>query len=240
MEYGLALLAGGLHKYTDDLMDTNKPVTSFHLEQVKVLMVTIITIALSKSPSLTFFSFLNVCVYFFLEKIDTDFWKACMPIPFLVFLAMVSTYKIPSLESLLYSVLFLFLVGGLMVAENYSFPEEMSEKKLSARTSLCIFLGTILFFLRGTDVFYIIGPISFFGIGYLATSVAYHSKTVIDFFTLKSTIAKDVPATFSEPETLNTPDLSKEPVALDVPAQDDAHSLSSDSNSVLLKSVVVQ
>lgn len=180
MEYGLALLAGSLHKYADDILDTKEPVTGFHLEFVKVLMVTLITLAGSRSPSLTFFFFLNICIYFFLNKIDTDFWKACMPIPFLVFITMVSTYRIPSLQSLLCSLLFLILVGGLMVAENYSFPEEISKKKLIARIGICIVLGYILFLLKDTEVISIIGAISFFGIGYMATSVLYNCKTLLD------------------------------------------------------------
>ena len=54
MEYGLALLAGITHKYTDDLLDTKQTVANFHLELAKVVMVSIITLALFKNASLLF------------------------------------------------------------------------------------------------------------------------------------------------------------------------------------------
>jgi hypothetical protein len=176
MDYGISLISGAVHKYYDDIQDNEEPVSPLFLESVKVLMITIMTINFIRSPGLSAFFLIIICIYWSLGRVDSDFWKACMSIPVLTCLVNYEKFAI-SFDPFdaFQRAAFVLVLGIGMYFEDGLIPEETSLRKTLIRIALiAIFLGG-MWMCKDLSSFPFIGATSFFIIGYLISNILYHS-----------------------------------------------------------------
>lgn len=231
MNYGIAFVAGAIHKLYDDIQDNEVPLKPLHLELLKVLMVTTMTIMFMRSPGVSLFFLIVIGIYYSLGTIDSDVWKACVPIPFLTCLVNYSQYGISNVLDILYRLVVVIIVGLMMYFEHGLVPEETSVRKSIIRLGFIGLAGFFLYLYRNLGAITFVGPLLWFLIGYLFTNIVYHWKTLI-------TPPKERKASLSSvlsTETMNTEVLTKQDEALDVPEQDDARSHVSDLDNAPLK-----
>jgi len=233
MEYGIAFVAGAIHKYYDDVQDTNQDVSPFFLELLKILMVSTMTILFMRNAGVSMFFLVLIAIYGSLGRIDSDVWKACVPIPFLTTALHWNEYSFSDTMDMLQKAAFVLLLGTIMYFEDGLVPEETSVRKSLIRIG---FIGLALFFVwlyRNLPAISFVGPMLFFLIGYLVSNLVYHSSTLLTLQTQR----KASPATVLSTETTNTETQSKVSAVLDSPLRDVEHIDVSDSDSVLSKSL---
>jgi hypothetical protein len=181
MDYGISFIAGAIHKYYDDIQDNKEETTPLYLETIKVLMITTMTINFIRSPSLSAFFHIVIGIYFSLGRIDSDFWKACVPIPFLTCLVSYDQYAFLGIYDFLQRIFFVLLVGTIMYFEDGLVPEETSVRKSLIRVGFIFAFLFTMWMYRNLESFSFVGSASFFLIGYLVSNIIYHSKTILDF-----------------------------------------------------------
>lgn len=233
MEYGIAFAAGAIHKYYDDVQDTKQEVSSLFLEVLKILMVSTMTILFMRNAGISMFFLLLIGIYGSLGRIDSDVWKACVPIPFLTTALHWNEYSFTGIMDMLQKAVFVILLGTIMYFEDGLVPEETSVRKSLVRIG---FIALALFFTwmyRNLPAITFVGPMLFFLIGYLVSNLVYHSSTLLPF--ILQTQGKASPPTVLSTETTNTETLSKASSVSDSPLQDVEHIDVSDSGSVLSK-----
>jgi hypothetical protein len=233
MEYGIAFVAGAIHKYYDDVQDTKQEVSPFFLELLKILMVSTMTILFMRNAGVSLFFLLLIAIYGSLGRIDSDVWKACVPIPFLTTALHWNEYSFSGTMDMLQKAAFVLLLGTIMYFEDGLVPEETSVRKSLIRIG---FIGLALFFVwlyRNLPAISFVGPMLFFLIGYLVSNLVYHSSTLL---TLQRQ-TKASQSTVLSTETMNTETQSKASEVLDSPLQDVEHIDVCDSDSVLSKSL---
>lgn len=198
MDYGISLISGAIHKYYDDIQDNEEPVSPLFLESVKVLMITIMTINFIRSPGLSAFFLIIICIYWSLGRVDSDFWKACMSIPVLTCLVNYEQFTFLGPFDLFQRLIYVLIVGTIMYFEDGLIPEETSLRKTLVRIGFILaFLGAMWIY-KDLSSFPFVGAASCFLIGYLISNITYH------FIYRKSS-----PATPSTSEKADTENLSK-------------------------------
>lgn len=184
MDHAISLLAGAIHKYYDDIHDNEEDLSPLFLESIKVLMVTVMTINFMRIPSFSLFFILSICIYGILGRIDSDFWKACIPIPILTLLVNYSQFTYLGIFNIIQHVLIIVLLGIFMYLEDILVPEETSIRKTASRISFIVIFIFLIFLLRNVSSFPFIAAVLFFSIGYLMTNILYHSDTLLDIWRL--------------------------------------------------------
>jgi hypothetical protein len=231
MEYGVAFLAGIFHKLYDDIHDNNVELSSLSFETIKLMMVATMTMFLMQNPIVSVFVFLAIGIYGWLGKIDTDVWKACIPISFVIFLVQWKDFLTVASLTTLSQLFFFMIIAFGMYVEDKLFPEETSISKSLFRIGIVFGSAGVLWFSRNLSLMTSSFPIVFFIIGYLLTSILFHYKTLLSVFVQTPSSQ----STSLAKETMNTEILPKQTEVSDSPSQDDAHSRASDSYSVPLK-----
>lgn len=222
MDYGVSFVSGAIHKYYDDIQDNEEPVSPLFLESVKVLMITIMTINFIRSPGLSAFFLIIICIYWCLGRVDSDFWKACMSIPVLTCLVNYEQFAHPfDPFDAFQRAAYVLVVGTIMYFEDGLIPEETSLRKTLVRIGFIMaFLG-VMWIYKDLSSFPFVGAASCFLIGYLISNLTYH-------FIHRSSS----PATSSISEKADTENLSKTSLATsDQPPQIVEHSHESVSNT---------
>lgn len=179
MDYGISLLAGAIHKYYDDIQDNEADLSPLFLESIKVLMVTIMTINFMRIPSFSLFFILSICIYGILGRIDSDFWKACIPIPILTLIVNYSQFTYLGIFNIIQHVITIVLLGIFMYFEDILVPEETSIRKTASRIGIIILFIFLLFLLRNISSFPFIAAVLFFSMGYLMTNILYHHDKLL-------------------------------------------------------------
>ncbi len=231
MDYGVAFVAGAIHKLYDDIQDNEVPLKPLHLELLKVLMITTMTMMFMRSPGVSLFFLIVIGIYYSLGRIDSEFWQACVPIPFLTCLVNYNQYGISNIIDILYRLVVVIIVGLMMYFEDGLVPEETSKRKSLIRIGFIGLAGFFLYLYRNLDAIHFVGPLLCFLIGYLLTNIVYHWQTLL-------TPPKERRASLSSvlsTETMNTEVQSKQDEVLDFQLQDDAHSHVSDLDNAPLK-----
>ena len=222
MDYGISLISGAVHKYYDDIQDNDEPVSPLFLETVKVLMITMMTINFIRSPGLSAFFLVIICIYWSLGRVDSDFWKACMSIPVLTCLINYEQFVQPfDLFDAFQRAAYVLAVGTIMYFEDGLIPEETSLRKTLVRIGFILaFLGA-MWISKDLSSFPFIGATSCFLIGYLISNIVYHS-----------THRTSSPTTSSTSEKAGTENISKSyHEGQPVNPQDAAHTHESESST---------
>jgi hypothetical protein len=184
MDYGISFLAGAIHKYYDDIQDNEADLSPLFLESIKVLMVTIMTINFMRIPSFSLFFILSICIYGILGRIDSDFWKACIPIPILTLIVNYSQFTYLGIFNIIQHVITIVLLGIFMYFEDILVPEETSIRKTASRIVVIVVFIFLLFLLRNISSFPFIAAVIFFSMGYLMTNILYHYDKLLDIWRL--------------------------------------------------------
>jgi hypothetical protein len=213
MDYGIPLAAGVIHKYYDDIQDTKAEVSPLFMESVKVLMVTTMTISFMRSPSFSAFFLIIICIYWSLDRIDSDFWKACVPIPILTCLVNYDQYSYLGPYDMLQRIIYIFLCGTIMYFEDGMVPEETSVRKTIIRIGIIVLLLIMMFIYKDLSSMSFIFSASLFLIGYLIANIIYHYETMIGTKAPPATpLPKETSYTPNE-KTVNQPDDEHIPVS---------------------------
>lgn len=197
MDYGISLLAGAIHKYYDDIQDTKAEVSPLFMESVKVLMVTMMTISYMRNPSFSAFFLIIICIYWSLDRIDSDFWKACVPIPIITCLVNYDQYSYLGVYDVFQRMIYIFLCGTIMYFEDGMVPEETSVRKTIIRIGIIVLLLIFMLIYKDLSSMSFIFSTSLFLIGYLIANIVYHYETIL--------YTKAPPTTPLPKETVNTP-----------------------------------
>ena len=230
MDYGLAFAAGAIHKYYDDIQDNNIECNPLFLETLKVLMVSTMTMLFMRSPGVSLFFLIIIAIYWSLGRVDSDVWKACVPIPFLTCLFQIHEYGLTNILDILQRLVFVILVGLIMYFEDGLVPEETSVRKSVIRIGFILLAFVFLWVYRNLPSISFVGSMLMFLIGYLVSNILYHYDTLLTpLLQRKASQASVLPK-----ETTHTETPSKLPSVSDSLPRDDAHSHVSDSDSVLL------
>jgi hypothetical protein len=236
MNYGVAFVAGAIHKYYDDIQDNKVECSPLFLETLKVLMVTTMTMLFMRSPGVSLFFIVIIAIYWSLGSIDSDVWKACVPIPFLTCIVQYNQYGLIDILDILQRIVFVIIVGLVMYFEDGIVPEETSLQKSFIRIGFLGIAAFLYWFYRNLPGIVFVGPMLSFLVGYLVSNLFFHYKTFLSLLIQRPSSQPTVLAK----ETTNTEIPSKQLEVLDSPAQDDEHTRVSDSDNVPLKSSEAQ
>ena len=166
MEYLITFFSGVTHKLYDDIHDNNVEISPLNEEILKVLMTTLMTCMFLQNPVMSAFFLIIICIYWFVGKIDLDFWKACISIPVIT---TIITFNRISLT--IFDIVFIFVVGGIMYCEDGVFPEETSLYKSIFRFGLSCVLSYICWIINDNSFAVCV---SLFLIGYLLSNIIFH------------------------------------------------------------------
>lgn len=213
MDYGIPLVAGAIHKYYDDIQDTKAEVSPLFMESVKVLMVTTMTISYMRNPSFSAFFLIIICIYWSLGRIDSDFWKACVPIPIITCLVNYDQYSYLGPYDVIQRIIYIFLCGTIMYFEDGLVPEETSVRKTIIRIVIIGLLSIMMFIYKDLSSMSFIFSTSLFLIGYLIANILYHYETIIGKKAPATTpLAKETSYTPNEKD-VNQPEDERIPVS---------------------------
>jgi len=174
MDATVALLSGAIHKLYDDLADNGVKLSSQNLEIIKVLMVCLMTIAFIKNIGFSFFFLILILLYWFVGKIDTEFWIACIPIPIITTIVNIHQFEYIGIIDIIQRLVFIVWVVVISLAEDKIFPEETSILKTLFRIGLIIMSVLIMYFTQSFTSYPFIKTTALFYIGYLVANLCYH------------------------------------------------------------------
>ena len=175
MDFGISFAAGAIHKYYDDLQDNKEPVSPLFIETIKVLMVIIMTINFMRSPGFSAFFLVIIAIYWSLGGVDSDFWKACMPMPFLTCLVNYDQFVFLGSFDIIQRLVYVFVVSVGMYMENEFIPEETSLRKTISRVLFIVGLSGVMWIYKEQTSFPFIASATLFMIGYLVSNLIYHA-----------------------------------------------------------------
>jgi hypothetical protein len=169
----LPLLSGAIFKVYDDIQDSKIDISDETMEIIKVALVCILTTYFMSDIGISSLFILISIACFFVNQVDSTFWRACMMIPFITTLANVHLFQFIGLFDILHRIMFFIITPFLLVGEDNLFPEDVSLTKIIFRIGIVLFCSTIilLFHLLSVSVSPFIQSVMFFVIGYCATSV---------------------------------------------------------------------
>jgi hypothetical protein len=174
MESVVALLSGAVHKLYDDLADNNANISSQNLEIIKVLMVCLMTAAFMMNVGFSFFFLVLILVYWFVGKIDNEFWKACVPIPIITTLINIHKFEFIGVIDIIQRVVFIIWIAVMSIGEDKVFPEETSTPKTLFRLGMILVSVIILYFTQSFTSYPFIKTTGMFYVGYLSANLCYH------------------------------------------------------------------
>jgi hypothetical protein len=177
MDIAVNIASGALYKLYDDVIDTNTPISSFHLEIIKVLLVMTTTIVMVKNQDLSFFFSIMTVMCYFVNQVDTDFYKAFAITPFLISLLNIPYLLTLSVQDIFIRLSITFLAILIIYLEAKMIPEEMSPRKYISRISL-LAGEAILAYLAYIYGFEYLVPGFLFFVGYFLSNVLFHFPTV--------------------------------------------------------------
>jgi hypothetical protein len=175
MEGIIAFSAGAVHKLYDDIHDNEIELSSFHMELVKVLMVTLMTILFLKSQSISVLFLIIIIICLYLGNIDSDFWKACMTMPVITTVVNLNSQFTISFTDILQKIILFLLFSGVFIGEHKIFTEETSVRKTIFRSSLAVIVSILIYLTTGFVSHPFIKMFGLFVIGYIIANLTFHN-----------------------------------------------------------------
>lgn len=175
MEGIIAFSAGAVHKLYDDIHDNQIELSSFHMELVKVLMVTLMTILFLKSQSISVLFLIIIVICIYQGNIDSDFWKACMTMPVITTVVNLDSPINTSLTDIAQKIILFLVFSGVFIGEHKIFTEETSVRKTIFRSSLAVILAILIYLTRGFVSYPFIKMFGLFVIGYIVANLSFHN-----------------------------------------------------------------
>lgn len=164
--------AGAFMKIVDEIEDVNL----LDLKEYKQYFYTLCTLFISLWLYNDIYSsiFCIVClipICYYVNEIDTIYWKTLIPIPFMTFLLQMNNLEWLGLTDLIQRIAFVVLwTIGIFIESKVS-PEEKSTRKSIIRISLIILLLAIIYFTREFSSEVFIKTMCLTAIGYFSSSV---------------------------------------------------------------------
>lgn len=175
MDYGISFVSGAIHKYYDDLQDNKEPVSPLFIETVKVLMVTMMTINFMRSPGFSAFFLILIAICWSLGGVDSDFWKACIPMPFLTCIVNYDQFVFLGAFDIIQRLIYVLVIAIGMYIENEFIHEETSLRKTILRILFIGYFLAAIWIYKDQTSFPFIASTSIFLIGYLVSNLIYHA-----------------------------------------------------------------
>jgi hypothetical protein len=175
----LALSSGFFTKVYDDFNDNKMPTVLMPI--IQALIIVSATLFMFQDIRIAIAMGLLTFVSIIQKVIDTDFWRVCAIVPFLVILLLAPTFK----QTYLFEATLWFIAIAIgAFAEDGLFPEEKSIPKSIARlvfiTSLTIFLSIPKSILGAAYLSTYVRLIMWFCVGYFGTSVLIQNIYRVD------------------------------------------------------------
>jgi hypothetical protein len=175
MENVISVLNGIFIKTVDEMDDTpNLSFLTKYKQHIYALCTMLFSLWLYNDEYISLLIIIFIApLCFFIDQIDTDFWRALFPVAIIIFLFKINSLKYNGLWDIIEKCM-LFIAGCIYIyLESIMFPEENSTKKNVFRISqiimfllLALFVAPLLQSKKSVQsVFYTI-------IGYFSTSVA--------------------------------------------------------------------
>ena len=164
----LAIAGGFLFKTLDEIEDIDFIKSSNLKEYIRTLSIAVFSILFLDNTFLAwFFAVCVVPISYYLNQVDTPFWKSLAPLPYLAILLHIGQ-NIGGTESLVSTFILFILCALLCIIEAGLFPEEISLMKVIARVIIIIFLISFICF---CNPFPSTINIACFSIGYFLASI---------------------------------------------------------------------
>lgn len=179
MERALGFFAGMFFKLADEILDVKYPALLEYSEYIKTYCVFFFSFVFYSYPELaiSFLFFIALCYY--MNQIDTPFWKSMIPIPLFTLLLTYQNLQFKGILDLLEKLSISIFLLLFFYIEDKSFPEETSERKKIFRILailVCTASFLILPYFQNPEILYVVNNIL---ISYCATSVAIQSSLVL-------------------------------------------------------------
>jgi hypothetical protein len=178
MEVALAFFAGMFFKLADEILDVKYPALLEYSEYIKTYCVFFFSFVFYIYPELAICFLFVIVICYYMNQIDTPFWKSMIPIPLFTLLMTYQNLHFKGTLDLLEKMSILIFLLLFLFIEDKSFPEETSERKKIFRVLVILgFTGLFLIipYFQNPDVLYVANSII---ISYYATSVAIQSSLV--------------------------------------------------------------
>ena len=172
MDEFVAFSSCALLKVYDDIQDNSITISNLQMESLKVAAVTFITILFLKSQTITIFCILTIFICMYQGAIDSDFWKACIPIPFLTLLVNFSVVHF-SVTDIAQKALAFLVLSGFSIGEHKIFKEEKSVRKTIFRSIIVVIIPILIYLTRDLMSFPFIKLIGIGGIGYFGSNLLF-------------------------------------------------------------------
>jgi hypothetical protein len=145
MEYLISIAAGLLFKVDDEMEDIGFIESPLMKDCIQILSIAMFSLVFLMNTTISLF----LCIFlipicYYLNQVDTPFWKSLVPLPYLAFLLQMYTIQSFSLTAIISNIILFILFSGLCVMEAVVFPEELSLVKIGSRACLSIFFIIII------------------------------------------------------------------------------------------------
>jgi hypothetical protein len=178
MEVGLAFFAGMFFKLADEILDVKYPALLEYSEYIKTYCVFFFSFVFYKYPELAICFLFIIAVCYYVNQIDTTFWKSMIPLPLFTLLMTYQNLHFKGTLDLFEKMSVLTLILLFTYIEDKSFPEETSDRKKISRIFLillCTATFLILPYFQNPEILYVVNSLI---ISYYATSVVIQSSLV--------------------------------------------------------------
>jgi hypothetical protein len=176
MENTIGFIAGSLFKLVDEISDNPFPEFNTYKDYIQTLCTVFVTLWLFNDIYTSIALIIIIIpVCFYVNQIDTVYWKTLLAIPFITLLLQYNTLEYKGLHDTLGKLaVYFFLFIGILI-EDKMFPEEKSTNKTISRVvALCLFIW-ILYFTNDMPAKPFIHSIVIFMIGYFTTSILFQT-----------------------------------------------------------------
>ena len=170
--YVIPFCAGAFMKIVDEIEDVNLLNLKEYIPYFYSLCTLFITLWLYNDIYSSIFCI--ICLIpacFFVNEIDTVFWKTLIPIPFITFLFKMNTLEWLGVNDLIQRIVFILAWVIGIYLETKVTPEETSDRKIFMRLGIILLLLIPIYFTNDFSSVVFIKTICVSVIGYCAVSV---------------------------------------------------------------------
>lgn len=185
--YAIPFCAGAFMKIVDEIEDVNLLNLKEYIPYFYSLCTLFITLWLYNDIYSSIFCILCLIpACFFVNEIDTVYWKTLIPIPFITFLFKMNTLEWLGVNDLIQRIVFILSWIIVIYLESKVTPEETSDLKIFMRLGIILLLLTLIYFTNDFSSAEFIKSCSLFVIGYCVASVI--SKSLLSDLIRPNTI----------------------------------------------------
>jgi hypothetical protein len=175
----IALLSGVTCKFYDDIVDIWKVDKGILLEGAQIALICFMTLFLIQDMTITLLFVAYTIICNLQGTADTVFWRAGGIVPLVAV-----CYHLLSADSHLQSlslsqIVFILLTAAGVYAESSIFPEEVSWKKVAARTALLPLFAAAYYFTYDNPELHYLSLIAGWTIGYNTISVGFQLQNLL-------------------------------------------------------------